>query len=310
MPTQVFEPDEQLTAIAIGYKNDKENYIADKILPYIPVESAQFSYNEYPLEEGFSVPDTKVGRVSAPKTVDFSAMKHTAEVEDHALDVLVPNWDKTRAPKNYDPEGRGVENATNLCMLARELRVAKLVKDPNNYAYKQTLSGTSQFDNASCDPLGIFVPAIEKMLVSPNALIMSMNVWTKLRLNPNLLKAVHGTAGDKGAVSRQQLAELLEIPEIIIGNSRYNVAKQGQTASIEPCWQDYCGLLYINPNADNNQGMTFGMTARLGDKVAGRIFDPNMGMRGGYKVRSGESIKEVIVAKQCGFLFETPVSAA
>ena len=50
MPTQVFEPDEQLTAIAIGYKNDKENYIADKILPYIPVESAQFSYNEYPLE--------------------------------------------------------------------------------------------------------------------------------------------------------------------------------------------------------------------------------------------------------------------
>ena len=221
MPTQVFEPDEQLTAIAIGYKNDKENYIADKILPYIPVESAQFSYNEYPLEEGFSVPDTKVGRVSAPKTVDFSAMKHTAEVEDHALDVLVPNWDKTRAPKNYDPEGRGVENATNLCMLARELRVAKLVKDPNNYAYKQTLSGTSQFDNASCDPLGIFVPAIEKMLVSPNALIMSMNVWTKLRLNPNLLKAVHGNAGDKGAVSRQQLAELLEIPEIIIGNSGF-----------------------------------------------------------------------------------------
>ena len=58
MPTQVFEPDEQLTAIAIGYKNEKENYIADKILPYIPVEAAQFSYNEYPLEEGFSVPDT------------------------------------------------------------------------------------------------------------------------------------------------------------------------------------------------------------------------------------------------------------
>ena len=24
MPTQVFEPDEQLTAIAIGYKNEKE----------------------------------------------------------------------------------------------------------------------------------------------------------------------------------------------------------------------------------------------------------------------------------------------
>ena len=39
MPNQAFEPDEQLTAIAIGYKNDKANYIGDKILPYVPVEA-------------------------------------------------------------------------------------------------------------------------------------------------------------------------------------------------------------------------------------------------------------------------------
>lgn len=31
MVKQVFEPDTELTAIAIGYKNDKVNYIADKI---------------------------------------------------------------------------------------------------------------------------------------------------------------------------------------------------------------------------------------------------------------------------------------
>ena len=302
MPNQAFEPDEQLTAIAIGYKNDKANYIGDKILPYVPVDAVKFSYNEFPVEEGFSVPDTKVGRISAPKTVDFSAVQKTAMVEDHALDALVPNYDKAAAPKNYDPEGRATEGVTDLCMLARELRIAKLVKTPSNYALKQTLSGTSQFDSSSCDPL--------EMLVSANTLVMGMNVWTKLRLNPNLLKAVHGTSGDKGAVTRQQLAELLEIPEIIIGNSRVNVSKEGQKASIQPCWQNYCGLLYINQHADTNQGLTFGLTGRFGDKVAGRIFDPNMGMRGGYKIRSGESCKELIVSKQCGFLFENPISTA
>ncbi len=310
MPNQAFEPDEQLTAIAIGYKNDKANYIGDKILPYVPVEAFKFSYNEFPVKEGFSVPDTRVGRISAPKTVDFSAIQKTAMVEDHALDALVPYYDKEAAPKNYDPEGRATEGVTDLCMLARELRVAKLVKDPNSYALKQTLSGTSQFDNAACDPLEILLEAKDKMLVSANALVMGMNVWTKLRLNPNLIKAVHGTAGDKGAVSRQQLAELLEIPEIIIGNSRVNASNEGQTASIQPCWQDYCGLLYINTHADTNQGLTFGLTGRYGDKIAGRFFDKDMGMRGGLKVRSGESCKELIVSKQCGFLFENPISTA
>ena len=67
MPNQAFEPDEQLTAIAIGYKNDKANYIGDKILPYVPVEAFKFSYNEFPVKEGFSVPDTRVGRISPRK---------------------------------------------------------------------------------------------------------------------------------------------------------------------------------------------------------------------------------------------------
>lgn len=310
MPNQVFEPDEQLTAIAIGFKNDKANYIADKVLPYVPVDAPKFDYNEYPLEEGFSVPDTKVGRTSAPKTVDFSAIQKTARVEDHALDALAPNYDKATAPKNYDPEGRATEGVTDLCMLARELRVAELVKNPDNYSLKQTLSGTSQFDNESCDPLEILLEAMDKMLVPANTLVLGMNVWTKLRLNPNLLKAVHGTSGDKGAISRQQLSELLEIPDIVIGNSRYNVSKPGQQASIQPCWHNYCGLLHINPHSDTNQGMTFGLTGRFGDKIAGRIFDPDMGMRGGYKIRCGESCKELVVAKQCGFLFENPITAA
>ena len=46
MVKQVFEPDTELTAIAIGYKNDKDNYIADKIFPYIPVGEPNFKYNE------------------------------------------------------------------------------------------------------------------------------------------------------------------------------------------------------------------------------------------------------------------------
>ncbi len=90
MPNQAFEPDEQLTAIAIGYKNDKANYIGDKILRYVRSKHSNFSYNEFPVEEDFSVPDTVSKCISPRKHVDFSAIQKTAMVETYALDCPVP----------------------------------------------------------------------------------------------------------------------------------------------------------------------------------------------------------------------------
>lgn len=88
MPQFVFTPDNELTAIAIGYQNPRENFIADKIFPYVAVATPSFSYNRYPLAEGFSVPNTKVGRTSKPNTVEFSAVRVTAEVELPAGTIL------------------------------------------------------------------------------------------------------------------------------------------------------------------------------------------------------------------------------
>lgn len=308
MPIQAFEPDVELTAIAIGYKNDKANYIADKIFPYIPVGSPSFKYNKYPVEQGFSVVDTKVGRTSKPNSIEFSAISADASVDDHALDGPVPNFDVTHAPKNYNPKGRTVEGLTDMVMLSRELRCAKLAQDITNYGLKETLTSGDHFDDEASDPIKTIIEACNKMLIAPNSLLLGMDVWTKLRMHPKVVKATHGNSGDSGVASRQALAELLEIPEIIVGNSKYNVAKRGQQATIMPCWRGICSLLHINPNANTENGLTFGLTARFGDKVAGSFFNPNMGMRGGEEVRVGESVKELAIAPDCGYFFENALS--
>ena len=308
MPVTPFEQDTELSAIAIAYKNDKANYIADKVFPYITVGEPNFKYNEYPLEEGFSVPNTLVGRTSKPETVEFSAISKTASVEDYGLDAPVPNYDVSRAPKNYNPKHRAVEGVADLLMLAREIRAAKLARDVTNYGFKETLTTGSQWDDETSDPISAILEASDKMLLRPNALVLGLNVWTKLRLHPKIVKATHGNSGDSGVASRQAVAELLEIPEIIVGTSRYNTSKKGQKATIEPCWEEYAALLHINQNADTNNGVTFGFTARFGDKVAGSFVDQNMGLRGGEVVRVGETCKELVIAPGCGYLFEQPLS--
>ena len=53
-----------MTAVAIAYRNPR--LIADEVLPRVPVPLQEFKYLKYTLEDGFTIPDTKVGRKSAP----------------------------------------------------------------------------------------------------------------------------------------------------------------------------------------------------------------------------------------------------
>ena len=55
--------------------------------------------------------------------------------------------------------------------------------------------------------------------------------------------------------------------------------------------------------------MTFGYTAQFKDRVSGSIVDPDIGLRGGQRVRVGESVKELVVAKDAGYLFENVIPA-
>jgi hypothetical protein len=55
-------------------------------------------------------------------------------------------------------------------------------------------------------------------------------------------------------------------------------------------------------------GATFGFTAQWGSKVAGSIEDKDIGMRGGARVRVGESVAEVLCANDLGYFFQNAVA--
>ncbi|MFV0626156.1 MAG: phage capsid protein [Alphaproteobacteria bacterium] len=305
MPKSVFTPDNELTAIAIGYKNPKENFIADKVFPYVPVGTPDFGYNTYPLAEGFTVPDTKVGRTSKPNSVEFSAKRKNASVQDYGLEVPVPNYDVAYAPKNYNPKGRATEGGTNLILLDRELRAANFFKNPLNFGYKKTLAGNDKISSDDGDPIELLLKAKDEMIMGANTLVLGMDVWTKLRLHPKVVAAVNKNSGTSGVASRQAVAELLEVNEVIVGNSKHNVSKKGQTAQVASTWAGVMSLLHLDDTADTENGVTFGLTARFGERIAGELEDQDMGLRGGKKVRVGESVRELVVGELCGYLFES-----
>jgi hypothetical protein len=300
-----FPVDQQRTAIAVAYRN--KSFIADGVLPRVPVSTEEFKYMEYPIEESFALPDTHVGRKGKPNEIELSATEQTASTDDYGLEDAIPQKDIDNAPKGYDPIDRSTEQLADYILLDREVRTANMVQNAANYpaGNKVQLAGTDQFsDYVNSDPLGVITAGLDSCLVRPNIMTLGRSIATTLAMHPQIVKAIHGNSGDAGIVTRQALANLFELEEVLVGESYLNTAKKGQAASLARVWGNHISLIHRNKMADTRNGLTFGLTAQWGSRVAGSRPDPDIGLRGGTRVRVGESVKELIIAGQAGYFIQ------
>lgn len=314
---------QRLTAIALAYTNAA--LVADNVLPRVPVDSSAFKWSKYTLADGFTIPDTRVGRKSAPNQLDWTAAELTDSTLDYGLEDAIPQSDIDNAMAaqtiqrtvGIDPEARSTQLLTDLVGLDRESRVATLVTTLGTYpaANRITLAGTTQWsDFTNSDPVQAIILGLDTCVIRPNRMVMGQAVWSKLRTHPKIAAALYPMGGNATgggtAAAREAVAALFELDEVIIGQSFLNTAKPGQTATLSRVWGKHAALFYqpaqiISPT--NN--MTFGFTAQWGDKIAGTIErDPSIGLRGGTRVRVGEAVKEVIAANDAAYFFQNAVA--
>ena len=303
----------ELTAVSLAYRNAK--LIADEVLPRVPVGLQAFKYMSYPKGTFFSVPETKVGRKGQPNTVEFTGSEVDSSTQDHALDDEVPNADIENArnqPGMPDPLMRAAEVTTELLALAREKRAADLVFAAANYAAgnKVQLAGNDQWSSTHADstPIIDITTALDACIVRPNVMVIGRAAFTKLAMHASIVKAYNGTAGDAGIVPRMFLAQLFELDEVLIGEGWINTAAKGQAPTLTRVWGKHCALINRNKLADTQRGTTFGFTAQWGARISGSEYDGKIGMRGGQRVRVGESVKELIVANDLGYFIEDAVA--
>lgn len=323
MAPRPFVVDPVLTALAVGFRNPAATRIADMVLPRYPVSGEKFKWTEYPISEAFNVPDARVGRRGRVQQLEFSGTEQTSEVEDYGLDSPIPYSDIASAEaaraqnrSTYNPETHTTMMLTDTVENIREVRVAQLVHNLNTYAADKrvTLSGTSQFsDYTNSDPIGVIKTGMNATLVyRPNTMVMGIDVWIKLSSHPKIVNAVKGNVTNSGIVSREEFLNLFRgegINELLIGEGWYNTAKPNQPIALARSWGKHISLIHKNPMASvEGGGITFGMTAQFGSKIAGRIEDEDIGLQGGYRIRAGERVKELVIAKDVGYFIQNAVA--
>lgn len=299
-----------LTAIVMGYANAE--LIADLVLPRVQVGAEQFHYTVYGRED-FRLTNDVVGRTGRVSEVEFGGTQMDGSVIDHGLETPIPQSDIDAAAKmtNYDPKKNAAMKLRKSVALNREERAANLVFASANYptGNKETLSGTGQWsDYSNSTPLEDILDARESMFWLPNTAVMGSEVANKLRRHPDMIKAFHGTLGDKGSVPLSFLAEQFEVERILVGRAFRNSANKGQAESLGRIWGKHFALLRIEPNLTDTDEATFGMSPVYGTPVAMEDKDADIGLRGGTRIRVGESINEMVTTGEYGYFIEDAVA--
>lgn len=299
------------TGIALAYKNSA--MIAEMVMPRVPVATKEFKYQKYEKSERFTLPETLMGRKGVASKIEFGATEEAGIAQDHGLSTDIPNDDITQAAASGlpSPVNHATEALTDLILLRREKRVADLVfsNDSYNSGHKETLSGTDQWSNyTNSTPREQILEALDVPLQRPNIFVLGNDTWRLLRQHPQIVSSILGNSGQQGTITRQQLAELLEVEEVLVGQGWVNTAKPGQTPSFVRVWGKHAALLNRNRFANTQSGATFGFTAQYQGRVAGQLPNPRMGLRGGVEVIVGETVKELIIAKDLGYFFEDAVA--
>jgi hypothetical protein len=313
MATRPYTLDTKRLPIAIGYKN--ESYIADMVMPYFQVDSEAFDWNLYSPEQYYEIRDTRLSRTGVADMVEFGSTVNTSKVLDEALDGMIPVTDKEFAPGGLDPASRLIEGLTELVMLKREDRVAKIVFNTASYdaANVLTLSGGAQFNEATSDPLKVFMEGLDVPLVRPNTMVIGQQVWTTIRRNPILVEAIRGAvsgnAANQGVINTSDLANLLGIQNVYIGAARGNSANPGQTPSIPRLWGKSVALLHLSALGAGQSIMpTWGWTARYGTKFVRTWFDEEKGIKGSDVYRVGEQVREIVSAPGAGYYIQNAIA--
>jgi hypothetical protein len=302
--------DSTLSNISIQYRN--EAMIWRYVMPLVKVGKRSDLYYVYNKSDSFRLADDKLGPKSMPNEVDWGTSTENYSVKDHGLGDWVAQEEIDNADTPLKPEVDTNDFLNLLLDIAQEKRVADGAFAAGSYpsGNKVQLSGTAQWGGSADNPVQDLLTAIETCFMRANTVVMGAEVWTKFRALPEVLDAVKGSTryqGSPGGLATvDECRGLFEVQNWLVGRSRYNTAKEGQTASYARLWGKHCATLYVDPSP-SVRSITFGATFSETPRSTYRDFDGKRGVKGAHYFKVAWNSDEKIVASDVGYFIQDAI---
>ena len=228
--------DAPLTNVSIAAMNTAEAFVAQKVFPRVPVTKESDKYFIYNKDFLFRS-RTELRAPGAPVALrDYKVSNATYGAEEYAAGIMVPD----RVAENSDSPLRPYEDATKI--LAHDMLM--FIEDnwfdvamvTSAWTSESTLSGTDQWDDyTNSDPIGdidtakFTINGLTGIPTSQLSIAMGAAVWNKLKRHPQLLAVYGGGFQGMKVLTRQAVAEIFEVKEVLVSEGVWNTNNEGNS---------------------------------------------------------------------------------
>lgn len=249
-------------------------YIADKLLPELTVKQKSGLIGQYGNSHLRTSDDLIGGESQARRAEPIVRSNLTYLLQTHALEGVVTADDYANVEQPYDAEADEVAGLTHLILTNKEKAFADQMFSTSVFSGRVTTPGT-KYGNSASDPLADFKTAqnaiVDSVGMQPNAVVMSQKVFNILKYHPQLADVLGFKYNQAGSMSVLDIANALNVEEVLIANAPYNSAKEGQADSISQIWADSI-LFYVKPKAAAKYQVSLGYSMKMGGLLGREVY--------------------------------------
>jgi dihydrofolate reductase len=315
-----------LTNMSIAYIQQASDFIAAQVFPNIPVQKQSDLYFTY--DRGMFNRDEMRERAPATEsegsgyTVDATSNYYARHYSFHHD---IPDQVRSNADHPLSPDRDGTTLVTQKALIRREkIWVSKFFNsgiwafDWAGVAAGPTGNQVLQWNDVNSNPIEDVRKFKRTMKEStgfePNKLVLGRAVYDTLLDHPDFIDRVkYGqTSGGPAMISRNNMAALFEIDQILVMNAIENTAKEGLTNVHAFIGGKKALLAYAPPSPSiltPSAGYTFSWTGLIGSGVEGnriRTFRMEQLLSDRIEIDIAFDMKPVCL--DCGFFLNTIVA--
>jgi hypothetical protein len=221
--------------LSVAYMNSDASFAAAQVFPYVDVQKQTDVYGIY--DRGDFLRDGMQRRgpfdVAAQGGYNVTTSDYACEVWSEA--ILVSDRQRANADDPYRPDEDGA------VWLAQQRLIRQEVDWASNFFT------TSVWISTPLEDVDAQNDAIEgRTGKRANVLVLNRKGWSALRHHPDIVDRVKGTGGNTNPamVSKQAVAELMELDKIVVTSAVRNTAAEGATASVSYIAGNHALLAY------------------------------------------------------------------
>lgn len=232
--------------VSVAYRNP--SYIAEQIFPVVPVNKQSDEYFVFDKASWFRNEAGPRAPATRGPQVEYSVSSSTYSCRPIAATKPVPDEVVANADSPLRPLREATEFATDKVLLYLEYDLASSIFADSVWTGSAEPSTT--WDSALSDPVSDIEAGKETLVTQigrePNVMVIGREVLTDLKRHPDLLELFKYT--QSGLLTVPQIAQVFDIPKVLVGTGIYTSSVEGATATYSYIWGKYCLLAWVPPN--------------------------------------------------------------